>query len=386
MKFPLSHAPFGNYPTLSEAQAEQVELVVQQALSETLAEYETHQQKQQRLLPRSQYKVVKRSKKLEYLLEQEQLKRASTASRTSGVSTRSSGSVKSTKSNNSSKPCAVCATTLHLFRSVAHCELCSQAVCSRCRVTRRLSYRVARPKELKQQNTIFCTSCITTAINYSSAAVARAELTVPPSVKKTPSGLNTLVSNQLRRFLTNSTVSSNNNTLLSSSTYSRLETPVEEDEEDLSSRRRSLSFDGVHVPVRRRSVTHPHVASDKVEKLAELDLSLSIVSSSSDYLYEDFCESEAGLRQTHPPSAFSDLPEGESADPFAFSMPPKPTTAAMNSQLKGQRELMRRMEKLRQNAESVYQLTRRNTESMQCGGAPFQSQSVCIMTGDIDLD
>ncbi|GMF26787.1 unnamed protein product [Phytophthora lilii] len=236
------------------------------------------------------------SKKLEYLLEQEQLKRAATLNKTSGASHtsgRSSGSVKSTKSNSSSKPCAVCSTTLHMFRSVAHCELCSEAVCSRCRVTRRLSYQVARPKELKQKNTIFCTTCVAKASAYSASDVARAELVTQAAFKKSAPNMNNLVSSQLRRFLTSSTLSSNN-TALSSSNYSRLETPVEEDEEDLSSRRRSLSIEGTTVRVRRRSLTHPPVSSDKVEieKLAEL-VNLSVVSSSSDYLDVDFYESEA---------------------------------------------------------------------------------------------
>ncbi|KAG7378036.1 hypothetical protein PHYPSEUDO_010621 [Phytophthora pseudosyringae] len=329
------------------------------------------------------------SKKLEYLLEQEQLKRAGSLNRTSGSSHGSSGSAKPSTSNRSSKPCAVCATTLHLFRSVAHCELCSEAVCSRCRVTRRLSYRVARPKELKQQNTIFCTACVARASAYSAADVARSELVAQSSFKKkASSGMNNLVSCQLRRFLTGSIVSSNN-TALSSSNYSRLETPVEEDEEEeLSSRRRSLSFDGASVQVRRRSVTHPHVSSDKTEKRGEMDLtsSLSVVSSSSDYLDEDFYESEESRRKTQPPSVFSDLPEGEPVDPLACSMPPQPSASAPISQLRRQRELMRRMEELRQTAESVYQLTRRNTQSMRCGGGPLQAQSMCVTTAELGID
>ncbi|KAG3016807.1 hypothetical protein JG687_00012405 [Phytophthora cactorum] len=344
------------------------------------------------LLKFSQAVECSHSKKLEYMLEQEQFRRAGTLNRTSDaghVSSRSS--VKSAKLNGSSKPCAVCATTLHLFRSVACCELCSEAVCSRCRVTRRLSYRVARPKELKQQNIIFCTTCIAKASAYSAADVARSELGAQSSIKKNTSNtMNNLVStgNQLKRFLTSSTLSSNN-TALSSSNYSRLETSVEEDkEEELSSRRRSLDIDSPTVPVRRRSVTHPPVSREKVEieMLCELDLtsSLSVVSSSSDYLDEDFYENEAGRRKTQPPNAFSDLPEFEPVDPLACSMPPKPSASAMNSQLRHQRELMRRMEVLRQNAENVYQLTRRNTQSMQCGGVPLHSQSVCITTGDLD--
>ncbi|ETP26951.1 hypothetical protein F441_00476 [Phytophthora nicotianae CJ01A1] len=337
------------------------------------------------LLKFSQAVECSHSKKLEYLLEQEQLKRAGALNRSSGAShasTQSNG--KLTKAGGS---CAVCATTLHLFRSVARCELCSEAVCSRCRVTRRLSYHVARPKELKQQNTTFCTTCIAKASAYSAADVIRSELAAQSTFKKNASNsMNNLVSSQLRRFLTGSTLSCNNTTL-SSSTYSRLETPVEEDEDDLSSRRTSLDIDGPTVAVRRRSVTHPPVSREKVEieMLAELDLtsSLSVVSSSSDYLDEDFYENEAGRRKTQPPNAFSDLPESKPADPLACSMPPKPSASAMNSQVRHQRDLIRRMEELRQNAESVYQLTRRNTQ-MQCGGMPLHSQSVCITNVDLD--
>ncbi|KAG6616635.1 Zinc finger, RING/FYVE/PHD-type [Phytophthora cinnamomi] len=325
------------------------------------------------------------SKKLEYLLELEQLKGAGVShasARSSGHSDRGIGSFRSMKTNGSSKPCGVCSTTLHLFRSVAHCELCAKAVCSRCRVTRRLSYRVARPKELKQQNTIFCTTCVTKATAFSAAEVARAEVNAQTSAKKsTLGGLNSFASSQPRQFLASSTRSSNH-TVLSSSNYSRLETSVEEDEED--DQRRSLSNDVSRV--RRRSLTHPAVLNDKVlsgEKLADLDLTagLSVVSSCSDYLDEDFYESEAGRRKTQPPSAFSDLPEGEPMDPLASSMPPKPNAPPINSHLRRQRELMRRMEELRQNAESVYQLTWRNTQSMQ-----LQSQSVCGALADLDLD
>jgi hypothetical protein len=332
-------------------------------------------------------------KKLEYLLEQEQLKRTGSLNRTSGTShasSRSSGHSDRSSGSNKARDssCAVCATALHLFRSVAHCELCSLTVCRRCRVTRRLSYRVARPKELKQQNTVVCTSCITTAINYSSVAVARAELVAQASLKKSaPNGVNKLVSSQLRRFLTNSTLSSNNSAL-SSSNYSRLETAVEEDEEDLSSRRRSLSIDGSNVRVRRRSLTHPPESRDKVElyKAAELELStsLSVISNNSDYLDEDFYENEAGRRKTQPPSGFSDLPEWEPEDPLASSMPPKPTAPAMRDHFQRQRDLMQRMEELRLNAESVYQLTRQNTHTMQCGGRPLQTQSVCLTATDMD--
>ncbi|EGZ15187.1 hypothetical protein PHYSODRAFT_506271, partial [Phytophthora sojae] len=64
MKFPLSRAPFGAYPSLSAAQTERIELIVQQTLAETLAEYESHQHKQRRLLPRSHYKAVKKVENL----------------------------------------------------------------------------------------------------------------------------------------------------------------------------------------------------------------------------------------------------------------------------------------------------------------------------------
>ena len=64
MRFPLSRAPFGNYPALSAAQLDRIELLVQQTLVATVAEYETHQHQHRRLLPRSQYKVVKRVENL----------------------------------------------------------------------------------------------------------------------------------------------------------------------------------------------------------------------------------------------------------------------------------------------------------------------------------
>ncbi|KAE9343868.1 hypothetical protein PR003_g8762 [Phytophthora rubi] len=313
------------------------------------------------------------SKKLEHLLE---LKSAGLSSRVSHMSIRSSGSFRSMKANGSAKPCAVCSTTLHLFRSVAHCELCSKAVCSRCRVTRRLSYCVG-PKALKQKNTIFCTTCVARGSAYSAADVARAEVSAQTSAKKTAlNGLNSLVSRQRRRFQTSSTRSSNY-TVLSSSTYSRLETSVEENEEE--AQRRGLRADANSGRVRRRSLTHPAVLNDK-EKLADLDLtiSLSVVSSSMD---EDCYESEEGRRKTQPPSAFSGLPECERVDLLGSSMPPKPSAPAMASQLRRQRELMRRMEELRQNAESVYQLTWRNTQSMQ-----LQSQSVCAITAEMDIE
>ncbi|KAF4144146.1 hypothetical protein GN958_ATG06659 [Phytophthora infestans] len=89
-------------------------------------------------------------------------------------------------------------------------------------------------------------------------------------------------------------------------------------------------------------------------------------------------------RSKEPPNALSDVPESEYVDPLACSMPHKPSASAMNSQQRHQLELMRRMGELRQNAESVYQLTWRNTLSMKCGGIPLQSQSVCIATVDLD--
>ncbi|KAG2521678.1 hypothetical protein BBO99_00005856 [Phytophthora kernoviae] len=310
------------------------------------------------------------SKKLEYLLEQQQIKRSSAMRRTSGsshVSSRSSaqsdrsiGPIKLIQSNKSSKSCAICSATLHLFRSVASCELCTHAVCSRCRVTRRLSYRVARPKELKEKNTI---------ANFNENAVK-----------------DSFHSGKARNFLSSSTVSSNNVAL--SSNCTRLETPVEEDEEEsASSRRRSLSFDVSDVRVRRRSTTHPPTAAES--KLAELDLSvsLSVVSCSSDYLDEDFYEGEAGQRKTQPPNVFSEIPElPETTNPLTSSLPPKPSVPPMNSQLRQRRELMRRMTELRKNAESAFQITQRNTEMMQCGGMPLKAQSVCISTVEVGMD
>ncbi|GMF42644.1 unnamed protein product [Phytophthora fragariaefolia] len=315
------------------------------------------------------------SKKLEYLLEQEQHKDAGLSNRTnepscvtsrgSRQSGRSNGSFRSMNSGGTSKPCAVCSTTLHVFRSVAHCELCSRETCSRCRVTRRLSYRVARPKELKQKNTIFCTTCVARAYAYSAVDVARAELSAQTSPTK-------IASNGANIF-----DSRNNYTVLTSSDYTRLEPSVEDGDDDQSCQRRSLGDDAGGVQVRRRSLTHPAVLNEKVEKLVDLDITcLSVVSSSSDYLDEDFYESEEGRRKTQPPNSFSDLPECEPLDPLAISMPPKPRAPPLNSHLRRQRELMRRMEELRQNAESVYQLTWRNTQSMQLSGVSLQSPSV----------
>ncbi|CAH0473136.1 unnamed protein product [Peronospora belbahrii] len=579
MKFPLSRAPFGNYPALSEAQSRKIESIVQQTLLETVGEYEVHQQKKRRVLPRSHYKVVKKvenlicyrqrlvhgnandvvwripkivtigvmvgtlddvmygllatdatstfirasytneelldsellhciesptietpfqfcgvkwhvleltkiatkrdfvfveatgiivrpngerigyhimhsvdlpelgelsekyqvlrarvvtcnlfrqlsnntidvymtglvdpnghmmgavattatvrlllrlgqafecshSKKLEYLLEQQQKKRANHFSRSNGL-------VAFSRPNEALKPCAVCTTTLHMFRSVARCELCSEAVCSRCRVTRRLSYRVARPKELKQQNTIFCTACVAKGSIYSAVSVARAELQLQSSFRKIASiRTNNLVSTQLRRFLISSSISSNT-TALSSSTYSRFETPVETDENllNLTTRQRNRSSDDLNVPARKRSLTHPPVANDKaeMEKLTELDLcdSISMVSSSSDYMDEEFDENDVDTRQIH---TFSDLPEFDSADKLAISMPMKPYTSESESHERRQRELMRRMVELRQNAESVYQLTQRNTQSMWCSGVPSISQSVYLTNSVLDID
>ncbi|RLN54979.1 hypothetical protein BBJ28_00021229 [Nothophytophthora sp. Chile5] len=302
----------------------------------------------------------------------------------------------SNKGKRTKEPCAVCATTLHMFRSVAHCELCAQVVCSHCRVTRRLSYRVARPKELKQKSTVLCTSCVASAVNYSAFDIAQAELvadklsqaTFSRSVGVSGSG------SQSRYPTTNSLLSSNNSVL--SSNYCALETPVEEEEEDevaQTPEQPSGDFSKRGMGPRRRSMTHPPVSNEKTtepEKLAELDLSLSlsIVSSTDDG--SDFTESEASRRKTQPPISLSDLSvtseDMDPVHPLLSSLPPRKAAPTSVGSLHQHRELMQRMSELRQNAESVYQLTRRNTETMRYRSMPLKSQSVCITKADLDLE
>uniref|UniRef100_A0AAV1T9J8 FYVE-type domain-containing protein n=1 Tax=Peronospora matthiolae TaxID=2874970 RepID=A0AAV1T9J8_9STRA len=345
------------------------------------------------------------SKKLEYLLEQQQFKRAngglSHAVNTTSTLTVTSG--KRLKATGSTEPCAVCATALHRFRSTAYCELCSEAVCSRCRVTKRLSYRVARPKELKQKNTIFCTACVAKGSIYSAADVARVELNAQSALRtKTSSSKGDEVAgNQLHRFLSSPTLSSYTTASSSSLAHSRLQTPLEEeegqdqdeDELELYARRRSLNMDDLDLPGRKRTLSCcPPGLDDWNEQLDESEFTGSYSSSSdyldsdyldSDYLVNDWYEHEAGRRKTQPSDAFSDLPECESVNPLASSMPlKKPTTtmtttttsslSSMETEERRQRDLIRRMEELRRNAESVYQLTRRNAQTMRFGGRDME--------------
>ncbi|RLN84445.1 hypothetical protein BBJ28_00021127 [Nothophytophthora sp. Chile5] len=339
------------------------------------------------------------SKKIEHLLEQQQLKgsttmrRTSASSRSSGHSDRSSGS---NKGKRTKEPCAVCATTLHIFRSVAHCELCAQVVCSHCRVTRRLSYRVARPKELKQKSTVLCTSCVTSAVNYSAFDIAQTELVADKLSQATFSrSIGVGGSGSQSRYPTTNSILSANNTVLSSN-YCALETPVEEDDEDETAQtpeQPSEDFSKRGMGPRRRSMTHPPVTNEKTtepEKLAELDLSLSlsIVSSMGDG--SDFTESEASRRKTQPPISLSDLSvTSEDVDPvhpLVSSLPPMKTAPTSAGSPHQHRELMQRMSELRQNAESVYQLTRRNTETMRYRSIPLKSRSVCITKADLALE
>ncbi|CEG35871.1 Zinc finger, RING/FYVE/PHD-type [Plasmopara halstedii] len=288
------------------------------------------------------------NKKLEYFLEQEQLKRGDTLS---VDNRRSNNLVTLSMTSRSASTCTVCATTFHLFRNVAYCELCSEAVCSRCRVTRRLSYRVARLKDLKQQNTTFCKACVAHASNYSAVNVARIELVVRSSLMENNSdGFNTLVSTELCRHLTIFSPSSS---------------------EDLLSQRNHLNTYDSSDQVRRRSVSsHSPAAIERLDAkdLVEADSIPRSTMSSTSCGYLDFFESVIGWRKTESPNANSTLIESENVCPLARSMPVKPSPSMLTSPLWHQRELMRRMEELRQNVESVYQLTWRNTQSMRSSG------------------
>ena len=148
-------------------------------------------------------------------------------------------------------------------------------------------------------------------------------------------------------------------------------------------------MDDLDLPGRKRTLScYPPGMDDWNEQLGEPEFTGSYSSSSdyldsdyldSDYLVNDLIEHEEGRRKTQPPDAFSDLPECESVNPLASSMPLKKSTttmtttttsslSSMETDQRRQRELIRRMEELRQNAESVYQLTQRNTQTMRFGG------------------
>ncbi|KAI9919367.1 hypothetical protein PsorP6_017357 [Peronosclerospora sorghi] len=310
-----------------------------------------------------------RSKKLAYLVEQQQWKRYNGKAQGSG----DTSAITLLKSHGSSTPCAVCAAALHVFRSVAHCELCLQAVCSRCRVTRRLSYRVARPKELHHRNTVFCTACVAKGVTYSAIDVARAELTG----RTTPTSLS---SGQLRRLVTSS-LASTSTCAISASAYTR------QDGREASSWKRA-SLVEYQVPVRKRSLTLPCVAPDTdngMERLDRSETTLVVTSSTRDDMQED--GNGDGRTKTLALCGIADhLDVAPRTNSLASSMPPRLTASAIESQRRRQLEWMRRMKELWQNAESVYQYTRKNTDSMGCGHMVIRAHSLPFPAIDVATD
>uniref|UniRef100_K3WXH3 FYVE-type domain-containing protein n=1 Tax=Globisporangium ultimum (strain ATCC 200006 / CBS 805.95 / DAOM BR144) TaxID=431595 RepID=K3WXH3_GLOUD len=81
-----------------------------------------------------------------------------------------------TRLNQSSDVCGMCSKTFKMYSRVAHCQLCDEAMCSRCRVTMKLGFVQSKSKDLLLKNVTTCKRCILATNQQSTFAIAQQEV------------------------------------------------------------------------------------------------------------------------------------------------------------------------------------------------------------------
>ncbi|TYZ67838.1 hypothetical protein PybrP1_004918 [[Pythium] brassicae (nom. inval.)] len=72
--------------------------------------------------------------------------------------------------------CAVCRKSAHAFRHLVTCELCTEPMCSRCKVSKKLSYTTWRPKEVASRDVLLCKRCVSRSAGADAFRIAREEV------------------------------------------------------------------------------------------------------------------------------------------------------------------------------------------------------------------
>lgn len=72
--------------------------------------------------------------------------------------------------------CGLCSKYTGKFRHAVKCELCDEPVCSKCRVTKKLSFRGSWVKDVMQRSVVCCTKCVSHASQTSAFTVASDEV------------------------------------------------------------------------------------------------------------------------------------------------------------------------------------------------------------------
>jgi uncharacterized CHY-type Zn-finger protein len=76
-----------------------------------------------------------------------------------------------------SKSCGVCGSKAAGKRRITKsCALCESPICSRCRVNKKLSFKGASAKQIKQRAVLFCMSCVATTSQTGTFIIARDEV------------------------------------------------------------------------------------------------------------------------------------------------------------------------------------------------------------------
>jgi hypothetical protein len=70
----------------------------------------------------------------------------------------------------------MCSKTFKMYSRVAHCQLCDEAMCSRCRVTIKLGFAKRSTKDVHLKDVTMCKRCITTTNQQSTFAIAQQEV------------------------------------------------------------------------------------------------------------------------------------------------------------------------------------------------------------------
>ncbi|KAF1325926.1 hypothetical protein FI667_g8796, partial [Globisporangium splendens] len=76
----------------------------------------------------------------------------------------------------SSSVCGMCSKTFKMYNRVAPCQLCGEAMCSRCRVTMKLGFAQPKTKDVHLKNVTMCKGCIATTNQQSTFAIAQQEV------------------------------------------------------------------------------------------------------------------------------------------------------------------------------------------------------------------
>ncbi|GAB9463356.1 hypothetical protein Gpo141_00000819 [Globisporangium polare] len=250
--------------------------------------------------------------------------------------------------------CGLCSKSMGKFRHAIKCELCDEPVCSKCRVTKKLSFIGSWAKDVTQRSVVCCTKCVSHASQTSAFTIASDEVVAScwEEIRKDALRRSTSNSDHSSRSSECTTTAWHHSDRSVGDLFPVMPSPVDPTSDSNGSDwkpRFSHSFD-ITVPISEPRFQEIEIGGGGAfegHRLHATDEEL-------DGTLED-------PEQLPPYTTATDFSKTRRV-PLAASMAPKQAVTQETPVLTHQQQLWLQMAELRSQAESVYQYTKKNAE------------------------